>query len=71
MRGVYDELMPQSLPDGLLALLDRPSLCFIATLMPDGSPQLTETWVTTDGRTSCSTSSTACRRQETSPAIPA
>ena len=48
-RGVYDELMPQSLPDGLLALLDKPSPCFIATLMPDGSPQLTETWVTTDG----------------------
>jgi PPOX class probable F420-dependent enzyme len=42
--------MPQSLPDGLLDLLRRPSPCFIATLMPDGSPQLTETWVTTDGR---------------------
>src|ERR1700753_2342767 len=41
--------MPQSLPDGLLELLRRPSQCFIATLMPDGSPQLTETWVTTDG----------------------
>lgn len=42
--------MPQSLPDGLLELLRRPSPCFIATLMPDGSPQLTETWVTTDGQ---------------------
>jgi PPOX class probable F420-dependent enzyme len=41
--------MPESLPDGLLDLLRRPSPCFIATLMPDGSPQLTETWVTTDG----------------------
>ena len=37
------------LPDGLLDLLRRPSLCFIATTMPDGSPQLTQTWVTTDG----------------------
>ena len=41
--------MPTPLPDGLLDLLRRPSPCFIATLMPDGSPQLTETWVTTDG----------------------
>src|ERR1700759_3093541 len=41
--------MPAPLPEGLLELLRRPSPCFIATLMPDGSPQLTETWVTTDG----------------------
>ncbi|QEN15406.1 PPOX class F420-dependent oxidoreductase [Mycolicibacterium sp. ELW1] len=41
--------MSEPLPDGLLALLRRPSPCFVATLMPDGSPQLTETWVTTDG----------------------
>jgi PPOX class probable F420-dependent enzyme len=42
--------MPQTpLPDGLLDLLRKPSPCFIATLMADGSPQLTETWVTTDG----------------------
>jgi PPOX class probable F420-dependent enzyme len=33
----------------LLDLLRRPSPCFISTLMPDGSPQLTQTWVTTDG----------------------
>lgn len=37
------------LPQELLALLREPSLCFIATTMPDGSPQLTETWVDTDG----------------------
>ncbi|QZA08020.1 TIGR03618 family F420-dependent PPOX class oxidoreductase [Mycolicibacter heraklionensis] len=37
------------LPEELLDLLRRPSLCFIATLMPDGSPHLTQTWVTTDG----------------------
>ena len=41
--------VPTPLPDGLLDLLRRPSPCFVATLMPDGSPQLTETWVTTDG----------------------
>ena len=37
------------LPDALLDLLRKPSLCFLATTMPDGSPQLTETWVDTDG----------------------
>ena len=41
--------MPQPLPEELLDLLRRPSPCFVATLMPDGSPQLTQTWVTTDG----------------------
>jgi PPOX class probable F420-dependent enzyme len=38
-----------NLPDGLLALLQQPSPCFFTTLMPDGSPQVTETWVDTDG----------------------
>ena len=38
-----------NLPDSLLALLRQPSLCYLATLMPDGSPQLTQTWVDTDG----------------------
>ncbi|MEU8232507.1 PPOX class F420-dependent oxidoreductase [Actinoplanes sp. NPDC048967] len=38
-----------SLPAGLLDLLGKPSPCFIATTMPDGSPQLTQTWVGTDG----------------------
>jgi PPOX class probable F420-dependent enzyme len=41
--------MSVPLPEGLIDLLHKPSPCFIATLMPDGSPQLTETWVTTDG----------------------
>jgi len=39
-----------TLPDALLDLLRRPSPCFLATLMPDGSPQMTQTWVDTDGR---------------------
>jgi PPOX class probable F420-dependent enzyme len=37
------------LPAGLLDLLRQPSPCFVATVMPDGSPQLTQTWVDTDG----------------------
>jgi PPOX class probable F420-dependent enzyme len=38
------------LPDDLVELLRKRSLCFITTLMPDGSPQITETWVDTDGK---------------------
>lgn len=41
--------MAVPLPDDLLELLGRPSPCFVATIMPDGSPQLTQTWVSTDG----------------------
>jgi len=38
-----------SLPDALLELLRKPSPCFFSTIMADGSPQVTETWVDTDG----------------------
>jgi PPOX class probable F420-dependent enzyme len=38
-----------NLPEDLISLLRQPSPCFLATLMPDGSPQLTRTWVDTDG----------------------
>ncbi|HEY2734304.1 MAG TPA: PPOX class F420-dependent oxidoreductase, partial [Polyangiales bacterium] len=31
------------------ALLRGPSVCYLSTIMPDGSPQLTQTWVDTDG----------------------
>ncbi|MGA5323434.1 PPOX class F420-dependent oxidoreductase [Streptomyces seoulensis] len=41
--------MPAPLGDDLLALLRRAATCYIATTMPDGSPQLTQTWVDTDG----------------------
>jgi len=41
--------MTTRLPDELLVLLRGASPCFIATTMPDGSPQLTQTWVDTDG----------------------
>ena len=37
------------LPVGLIALLGQASPCYLATSMPDGSPQLTQTWVDTDG----------------------
>ena len=37
------------LTDEVLALLTVPSPCYLATTMPDGSPQLTQTWVDTDG----------------------
>jgi PPOX class probable F420-dependent enzyme len=38
-----------NLPDELIAVLRQPSPCFLSTLMPDGSPQLTRTWADTDG----------------------
>lgn len=38
-----------ALSPGLLKLLREKSYCQIATLMPDGSPQITEVWVDTDG----------------------
>ncbi len=37
------------LSQDLLDLLRKPSTCYVATTMPDGSPQLTQTWVDTDG----------------------
>jgi len=38
-----------TLPVDLIALLQRPSPCCVTTLMPDDSPQMTQTWVDTDG----------------------
>lgn len=32
-----------------IELLNKPSTCYIATVMPDGSPQFTQVWVETDG----------------------
>jgi len=43
------KILDMNLPDGLLALLRQSSLCYLATSMPDGSPQLTQTWADTDG----------------------
>ena len=36
------------LPPALLELLRSPAPCFIANLMPDGGPQMTQTWVDVD-----------------------
>ncbi|MFD7438251.1 PPOX class F420-dependent oxidoreductase [Streptomyces sp. NPDC059861] len=41
--------MPVCLGEDVVALLRRRSTCYLATTMPDGSPQLTQTWVDTDG----------------------
>src|SRR5690349_1483995 len=38
-----------NLNDDVLALLRQPSICYLATTMPDGSPQVTQIWVDTDG----------------------
>ena len=38
-----------TLTENVLALLRQPSPCFLATSMADGSPQVTQTWVDTDG----------------------
>lgn len=37
------------LTEEVLVLLRQPSTCYIATTMDDGSPQVTQTWVDTDG----------------------
>jgi PPOX class probable F420-dependent enzyme len=42
--------VPESLPEQLIDLLRGASLCFISTVMPDGSPQVTQTWVDTDAK---------------------
>ncbi|WP_134742284.1 PPOX class F420-dependent oxidoreductase [Nocardioides sp. 503] len=36
------------LPDELVGLLRSGATCYLATTMPDGSPQLTQTWVDVD-----------------------
>ena len=41
--------MAAELTAGMQKLLKEKAYCQIATVMPDGSPQLTETWVDTDG----------------------
>jgi PPOX class probable F420-dependent enzyme len=37
------------LPDDLIAVLNAKSICFVTTLMPDGAPQISQTWAGTDG----------------------
>ncbi len=41
--------MAKKLSPGVQKLLHEPAYCEFATLMPDGSPQITQVWVDTDG----------------------
>ena len=41
--------MPATISPGFQRLLQEPAYCQLATLMPDGSPQVTQVWVDTDG----------------------
>ena len=41
--------MTERLSPGLQTLLGEPAFCQVATLLPDGSPHLTQVWVGTDG----------------------
>lgn len=42
--------MTAEISAGFETLLKEPSYCEVATLMPDGSPHITQVWVDTDGR---------------------
>ena len=42
-------VVPQAISSGFRKLLGEPAFCQLATLMPDGSPQITQVWVETDG----------------------
>lgn len=41
--------MAETLPEDVRALLNEPNFVFLATLMKDGSPQVTPVWVDVDG----------------------
>ena len=43
-----EEIVAATMSAGLLKLLREPAFCQIATLMADGSPQITQVWVDTD-----------------------
>jgi PPOX class probable F420-dependent enzyme len=49
LQNAMDQRARERLPEALLELLGRPSTCYVATTMANGSPQLTQTWVDTDG----------------------
>lgn len=38
-----------SLPEGLVAALDAPSIAHLATLMPDGAPHVSAVWIERSG----------------------
>ncbi len=41
--------MPQKIPEAFLDLFTRPTFAHLATVMPDGSPQVTPVWFDFDG----------------------
>ena len=41
--------MAERIPEAFLDLFDKPILAHLATLMPDGSPQVTPVWIDYDG----------------------
>ena len=55
-----------TLPEDLLALLRQPSICYLSTLMADGAPHLTQTWVDTDGTDVLINTVAGSRRSRTS-----
>ena len=42
--------MPQVIPEKYKDLFDKPAFAHLATIMPDGRPQVTPVWVAFDGR---------------------
>ncbi|MBD3916495.1 PPOX class F420-dependent oxidoreductase [Nocardioides hwasunensis] len=53
------------LSDDLLQLLRSGATCYVATTMPDGSPQLTQTWVDVDATGSHVLVNTVATHQKT------
>lgn len=45
-----DPVSSQQIPAGFADLLDRPLLAHLATVRPDGTPQISPMWFTWDGR---------------------
>jgi PPOX class probable F420-dependent enzyme len=41
--------MPEQIPDGIKDILNKPGYAHLATLMKDGSPQVTPVWCDFDG----------------------
>ena len=41
--------MPEQIPDGTKDILNKPGYAHLATLMKDGSPQVTPVWYDFDG----------------------
>ncbi len=41
--------MPQKIPDAFLDLFTRPAFAHLATIMPDGTPQVTPVWFDMSG----------------------